>query len=347
MRQWRIIHAVVHESEDARLVADLAPHAALLRVLKVTGNLTRAAAELGVPQPTASRRLATLAAHLGTPLTVPDGRGIRLTRAGELLADAAGRAVAELEHGIRQVREEVDPERGHVVLGFLHLLGRSLVPRLLRDFRARHPHARFTLVQGARQEMLDRLHQGELDLVLVAPPPADAELESFALGEQELFVSVPAGHRLAGREYVRMAELEHEVFVMLEHGYGLRQITDELCARAGFRPEVAFEGQESDTVRGLVASGLGIALLPKFEPHSRADVVEVPLEPTVTRTIGLAWPAGRPLPPAVAAFRDFVRVSSRAAEPARTGPAQASAYDAASSTRVRAAKPVPPGTTSS
>lgn len=301
---------MAHESENARFVADLAPHAALLRVLKVTGNLTRAAAALGIPQPTASRRLATLAEHLGTPLTVPDGRGIRLTRAGELLAGAADRAVAELEHGIRQVREEVDPERGHVVLGFLHLLGRSLVPRLLRDFRARHPHARFTLVQGARHDMLDRLRRGELDLVLVAPPPGDAELDSFPLAEQELFVSVPAGHRFAEREYVRMADLQDEVFVMLEHGYGLRQITDELCARAGFRPEIAFEGQESDTVRGLVASGLGIALLPKFEPHSPAGVVEVSLRPTVTRTIGLSWPAGRPLPPAVAAFRDFVRESA-------------------------------------
>ncbi|WP_433409368.1 LysR substrate-binding domain-containing protein [Saccharomonospora azurea] len=292
---------------DGRLTQELAPAATLLRALRRTGNLTKAAAELGIPQPTASRRLAALSATAGTPLTVPDGRGIRLTRAGHLLADAAERALDALEHGVRRVREEIDPESGHVVLGFLHLLGRSLVPGLLRDFRADHPRTRFSLVQGSRQDIVERLVSGDLDLALVAPPPTEAVLEWVVLTEQELFVAVPDDHPLARRQGVRMSDLSDEVFVMLEHGYGLRQITDELCAAAGFTPTVAFEGQESDTVRGLVAAGLGVALLPAFEPHPPSGVVEIPLAPRVTREIGLAWPSGRPLPPAVARFQEFVR----------------------------------------
>ncbi|EHR59676.1 LysR family transcriptional regulator [Saccharomonospora cyanea] len=289
------------------LTAELAPAAALLRALKHTSSLTRAAAELGVPQPTASRRLAALSAAVGAPLTVPAGRGIRLTRVGHVLADAAEQAVDILDHGVRRVREEIDPESGHVVLGFLHLLGRSLVPGLLRDFRADHPRTRFSLVQGSRQSIVDRITSGAIDLALVAPPPAEATLESVVLTEQELFVAVPDDHRLASRADVRMSELAGEVFVMLEHGYGLRQITDDLCAAAGFTPTVAFEGQESDTVRGLVAAGLGVALLPAFEPRPPSGVVEIPLAPRVTREIGLAWPSDRPLPPAVATFREFVR----------------------------------------
>ncbi|PXY19858.1 LysR family transcriptional regulator [Prauserella sp. PE36] len=295
------------ESTDAPLTAELAAHAPLLRVLRLTRNVTRAAQELGIPQPTASRRLAALGERLGAPVIVPEGRGIRLTRAGELLAEAADRALDVLAGGVRQVREEIDPERGHVELGFLHLLGRSLVPGLLRDFRAAYPHARFSLVQGSRQEIVDRLRAGTIDLALVAPPPEEADVEAVTLAEEELFVSVPAGHRLAGRRLVRMTDLADEDFVMLEHGYGLRTITDDLCRRAGFTPTIAFEGQESDTVRGLVAAGLGVALLPKFEPGTPAGVAEVPLAPRVTRAIGLVWPVGYPLPPAVAAFRNFVR----------------------------------------
>lgn len=297
----------MHESEDVRVTAELAPHAALLRVLKVTGNLTRAAAELGVPQPTASRRLAALTELVGTPVTEPDGRGIRLTRAGLLLADAAERAQTELAHGVRRLREEVDPERGHIALGFLHLLGRSLVPSLVSEFRRMRPHTRFTLVQGSRQDIVGRLGSGEIDLALVAPPADGPGLDSLPLTEQELFVAVPQGHRLAGNAHVELGELDSEVFVMLEHGYGLRQITDDLCAQAGFAPIVAFEGQESETVRGLVASGLGVTLLPKFEPGTPAGVVEVPLRPRVSRTVGLSWHGDRPLPPVVAAFRDHVR----------------------------------------
>ncbi|HET6291490.1 MAG TPA: LysR family transcriptional regulator [Amycolatopsis sp.] len=290
------------------MTAQLAPQLALLTALRRTANVTRAAELLGVPQPTVSRRISALGAALGAPLTVPDGRGIRLTRAAELLADAAERALAAVDAGVRQAREEVDPESGHVVLGFLHLLGRSLIPTLLRGYRADHPEVRFTLVQGSRQDMVDRLTSGELDLALLAPAPLDDPLlDTAVLAEQEIFLSVPTSHRLADRPSAAIEDLEDEEFVLLETGYGLRTITDDLCAAAGFAPKIAFEGQESDTVRGLVAAGLGVALLPRFEPGSPAGVAEVPLVPPVGRTIGLAWRRDVVLPPAVLRFRERIR----------------------------------------
>ncbi|AXB47125.1 LysR family transcriptional regulator [Amycolatopsis albispora] len=297
---------MLNESTDQRFVQELAPDLALLAALRVTNNITRAAELVGLPQPTASRRLAALGQRLGASLTAPDGRGIRLTRAGQLLADAAERALLSLESGARLAREEVRPDRGHVVLGFLHLLGRSLVPRLLAGFRRAHPNVRFSLVQGSRQDVLDRLRTGDIDLALVAPLPADPVFGSATLTHEELRLSVPAAHPLASRDRVHAGELAEEAFVTLEPGYGLRQITDELCLAAGFTPSIAFEGQESDTVRGLVAAGLGVALLPRFEPGPPAGVAEVPLEPPVTRTIGLVWPAGADLTPAVRNFRTHV-----------------------------------------
>ncbi|MBB4686096.1 DNA-binding transcriptional LysR family regulator [Amycolatopsis jiangsuensis] len=296
---------------DERLTAQLAPHLLLLATLRETGNVTRTAELLGVPQPTVSRRLAALSRSLGAPLTVPDGRGVRLTRAAELLAEAAERALTAVDAGARLAREEIEPASGRIVLGFLHLLGRALVPELLRGYRAHAPGARFTLVQGSRQDMLDRLTAGELDLALLAPLPEDERLESVALDEQPIVLSVPAGHRLAGRRTVRVAELADEPFVLLEPGYGLRRITDDLCAAAGFTPKVAFEGQESDTVRGLVAAGLGVALLPLFEPGTPAGVTEITLTPPASRTIGLAWRTGEPQPPAVHNFRNHVLASRR------------------------------------
>jgi LysR family transcriptional activator of glutamate synthase operon len=285
------------------LSRQLAPNLALLVALRETGNITRAAELLGVPQPTVSRRLAAMGQSLGAPLTASAGRGIRLTRAGELLAESAERAMTAVEAGSRRAIEEVEPASGRVVLGFLHLLGRSLVPELLRDYRAAHPHVRFSLVQGSRRDMLDRLISGELDLALIAPVATDdPTLDAVVLGTQEILLSVPPDHRLAGRKSARITDLAEESFIQLEHGYGLRQITDELCAAAGFSPKIAFEGQESDTVRGLVAAGLGVALLPRFEPGTPAGVVEVPLVPKVTRTIGLTWRRGDPLTPAVANF---------------------------------------------
>ncbi|NUR88699.1 MAG: LysR family transcriptional regulator, partial [Nonomuraea sp.] len=231
--------------------------------------------------------------------------GIRLTRAGRVLAAASGRALAVMESAAREVREEIDPGSGRVVLGFLHLLGRTLVPSLIRGFRERHPRVRFSLAQGSRQDMLRALHEGEIDLVFVAPlPDDDPGVDGRPLADQELVLSVPPGHRLARRTRVRPAELAGEELVTLEPGYGLRRITDDLCAAAGFTPRIAFEGQESETVRGLVAAGLGVAVLPRLAPVQ--GVVEIPLSPPVFRTIGVCWPSGAGLTPAVRAFRDHV-----------------------------------------
>lgn len=291
---------------DERLAAGLAPTLALLAAVGETGHVTRAAELLGMPQPTASRRLAALADLVGAPLVVPYGRGIRLTRAGRVLAAASGRALATMESAAREVREEIDPGSGRIVLGFLHLLGRTLVPSLIRGFRERHPGVRFSLAQGSRQDMLRALAEGEIDLVFVAPlPDGDPGLAGHPLADQELVLSVPPGHRFAGRARVRPAELAGEELVTLEHGYGVRQITDDLCAAAGFTPRIAFEGQESETVRGLVAAGLGVAVLPRLAPAE--GVVQIPLSPPVFRTIGACWPAGARLTPAVRAFLDHVR----------------------------------------
>jgi DNA-binding transcriptional LysR family regulator len=103
-----------------------------------------------------------------------------------------------------------------------------------------------------------------------------------------------------------MAELTGEAFVGMKSASGLRQLTNELAEAAGFTPTLAFEGEEVDTLRGLVAAGLGVAVLPIAQPAPPHGVVEVPLRPRATRSIGLIWASDRPMAPAVLAFRDFV-----------------------------------------
>lgn len=322
IRQSTLIHPHVDESgvtrtepaEGAQNVTDqtaaalaeaLAPRLALLRAVAEEGHLTRAALRLGIPQPTASRWLAELAEQVGAPVVVRDGRGIRCSRLGAELAAGAGQALAVLETACRQVVEQADPERGQVALAFLHTMGEHRVPELLRVFRADHPRISFTLRQGGQEDTVGWLRTGQVDLALTSPLPRGEEFDAVQVAEQELVVTVPTGHRLARRRRLRLSELASEPFVGLKPGYGLRRITDELCAAAGFAPVLAFEGEEADTMRGLVAAGLGVALLPTAE-RPVSGVVELSLTPRATRQIGLVWTANRDLPPAAAAFREFV-----------------------------------------
>lgn len=123
---------------------------------------------------------------------------------------------------------------------------------------------------------------------------------------QRLRLVVPDDHRLATRKRIRLAEAAEETFVTLEPGYGMRRITDDLCAEAGFTPRVAFEGEEAETLRGLVAAGLGVALLPP-PAVARPGVVELTVTaPRAVREIGVAWLDGHPDTPPVAEFKRFL-----------------------------------------
>ncbi len=290
--------------EDIRAV--LAPRLAYFEAVARHEHVTRAAHELGVPQSTLSRAMVRLEADLGVALFARKGRTVSLTPAGRTFLGSAERALAEVEKAADSVRADADPTAGRVSFGFLHTMGSETVPALIRGFRADHPKVRFQLVQNYGEAMIERLRAGGLDLCLTSPVPDAPDLVTRRLDEQRLRLVVPDDHRLASRRRIRLAEAADETFVTLEPGYGLRRITDDLCTEAGFTPRVAFEGEEAETLRGLVAAGLGVALLPP-PAVARPGVVELTVTaPRAVREIGVAWLDGHPDTPPVAAFKRFL-----------------------------------------
>lgn len=294
------------ELDSASWAAVLAPRLAQFAAVARHEHVTRAARELGVPQSTLSRAMVRLETDLGVTLFARQGRTVSLTPAGRGFLASVERALGEVERSAESARAGADPATGRVAFGFLHTLGSETVPALLREFRADHPRVRFQLVQNYSEAMLAGLRAGQLDLCLTSPVPDAPDLVTRRLDEQRLRLVVPDGHRLAGRRRIRLAEAAGELFVTLEPGYGLRRIADTLCAEAGFTPRVAFEGEETETLRGLVAAGLGVALLPPpLVP--RPGVVELSVTaPRAVREIGVAWLGGHPDTAPVAAFKKFL-----------------------------------------
>jgi DNA-binding transcriptional LysR family regulator len=292
------------DTEDMAMT--LAPRLAYFAGVARTEHVTRAAQEMNVPQSTLSRAMVRLEQDLGVELFARRGRTVALTPAGRTFLTSVERALAEIERAAEEVRADADPTTGKVAFGFLHTMGTETVPGLIRAFRADHPRVRFALVQNYGEAMIERMRAGELDLCLTSPVPDAPDLVARRLDEQKIRLVVPADHRLATRKRVRLAEAADESFVTLEPGYGLRRITDALCAEAGFRPKVAFEGEEAETLRGLVAAGLGVALLPP-PAVPRPGVAELTVTaPRAVREIGVAWMAGGVDTPPVAAFKKFL-----------------------------------------
>ncbi|ADB49810.1 LysR family transcriptional regulator [Conexibacter woesei] len=284
-------------------------------------HVTAAAAELHVSQPALSRALARVQAHVGVPLFDRRGRRLRLNRYGRLYLDHARRSLADLDAGTQALADATGTAGGGtVVLAFLHTLGSWLVPALLRGFGAAEPQIALELAQGSASEMLAQLRAGEVDLILTSPRPDDPEIEWKPLGREPLRAVVAPGHALAARKRIRLADLAEERFVAMKPEYGLRGLTDQLCAAAGFNPRIAFEGDDIGTLRGLVAAGLGVALLPP--PHSAGAEIEQPATPHLhladrgaARTLGLAWDRTRYRSPATETFRAFVAAHGAALVP--------------------------------
>ncbi|MEV7385639.1 LysR family transcriptional regulator [Streptomyces sp. NPDC091215] len=306
MHQQRSAERLSPYSDTEDMTMLLAPRLAYFAGVARTEHVTRAAQELNVPQSTLSRAMARLEQDLGVDLFSRHGRTVSLTPAGRTFLTSVERALAEVRRAADEVRADADPTTGKVAFGFLHTMGVETVPGLLQAFRADHPRIRFSLVQNYGEAMIEKLRAGELDLCLTSPVPDAPDLVARRLDEQKLRLVVSVDHPLATRKRIRLAEAAEETFVTLEPGYGLRRITDDLCKEAGFTPRIAFEGEEAETLRGLVAAGLGVALLPP-PAFPRPGVAELTVTaPRAVREIGVAWLDGHPDTPPVAAFKKFL-----------------------------------------
>ena len=276
-----------------------------------TEHVTEAAADLGIAQPTLSRALLRLENQVGTPLFDRVGRRLQLNAMGRIMAEHARRAIAEMDTAQSRIAALLDPDSGLVRLAFLHSTANWYVPDALRRFRAEVPAVRFELFQGASLAIAEHLYSGQADLAITSPRPDRMPCSWRVLYVERLSLAVPADHRLAGRARVRLAEVADETFIALGADYGLRQLTDQLWAESGITPAISFEAMEIPAMEGLVAAGFGVAVVPVPRP-GRGDpaVVYLPIAGTkVKREIGMAWVAGRTLPPAVERFAAFVTAS--------------------------------------
>ncbi|MEV6069031.1 LysR family transcriptional regulator [Nocardia sp. NPDC052001] len=268
-----------------------------------------AAERLHLTQPTLSRMLARLEARLGVRLFDRYGKRLALNDFGRVYYEHARRAQAELDSAVRELADLAHPAKGVVRLAFQHSLGARVVPELIAGFRRVSGRITFTLQQDAADIVTDVVLDGSADLGMLSPRPKRPGVGWRPLLRQRLALAVPPDHRLAARRQVRLAEVADAEFIAMHPGFGMRQVLDELCAAADFRPRIGFECSNLGTIAGLVAVGLGVSVVPLEYPLTggpQPDAALIPLaEPDAVREVGLIWRTGGAPSDAVRRFRDF------------------------------------------
>jgi DNA-binding transcriptional LysR family regulator len=304
--------------------------AAGLRVMKAIadeGSFTAAAASLGYTQPAISQMVRRLEQRTGTVLVERVGRNVRLTEAGQVLARHANPVLAALDAAEEEVAAIAGLRSGRVRLMAFPSASATLVPRALSLVKKRFPDVNITFTEAEPPESLAALKAGECDLAVAFAYEGtdlgrgEEDLDQFVITpllDDEVRLAVPEGHPVSGQENVDLADLAGEPWIAgcpRCRGH-LLQLTHD----AGFRPDVAYETEDYVAVMGLVAEGLGVALIPDLILRTvhHGDVVALPITPASRRSIMAVTTPDLQRVPAVKATLDALAESARTQSKAPT-----------------------------
>ena len=277
----------------------------------------RAARRMNVSQPPLSVQVRTLEREIGTPLLIRTQRRVELTEAGRVLLEESKRLIAQAEAAIVHTRRAAEGSVGRLAIGFVSTVDYSILPPLVRRFRQRHPGVALKLLEltGDRQQTL--LQSGELDLGLSVLPQPVPGLSARPVFREPLVAAIPTSHRLARKRRIALRALAQDGLIQFprELAPGLYDLVIAACQRAGFTPHLAQEAIQMQTILGLVAAGLGVAVVPHcMSKLRRPDVHYLALDTTgfVVET-SARWQTDNNAPALAALLAELPAVRTRAA----------------------------------
>ena len=306
------------------------------------GSFSAAAEALAYTQSAISQSIARLEAETGATLVVRDRRGARPTAAGATLVSHAEAIFAQVDAAEADLAAVLGVRSGRLRVASFPSAGATLMPLAVARFRQEHPDVSLTLAEGEPEDIGPRLRAGEFDLALLFQFPGVRErpgagLRNVTLLEDPMEIALPADHPLVETPALTLADLRNDQWVQTSAASTCARHVVRSCLAAGFEPYVAFESDDYDTVQGLVAAGVGVALIPRLAlTRVHSGIVVRALAPaSPVRRVTAATLTGPGVNPAARAMIDVLRKVARS----HTEGAPAFAYPARP---VAPATPAPP-----
>jgi LysR family transcriptional regulator, hydrogen peroxide-inducible genes activator len=262
-------------------------------------HFRKAAEACFVSQPTLSTQIRKLESELGVELVERNPSGVLLTPAGAAIVSRARGIMREAE-GIRQIaRLHNDPEAASLRLGIFPTLAPYVLPHVMVPLREGFSKLQLMLVEEKSDVLLQQIHDGRLDIALLATPIDDRGLHEELLFDEEFVLAVPSGHPLAGHGPVPVSALADETILLLDEGHCLRDQALSVCHLAGASESDGFRATSLETLRHMVASGAGVTLLPRLAvsppvPESPDLAIVELAAPRPSRQIAMYWRASSP-----------------------------------------------------
>lgn len=278
------------------------------------GNFTRAAERLNLSQPNLSLLVRRLEQTLGVRLFDRSTRSVTLTVAGQEFLPTAERLVEEFDGAIAAVTDLAARRRGRVTVAALPSIAATLLPKAIAELSARHPQITVSLRDDVADQILARVRSGEVDFGVGATDMADSQLVTTPLIEDVMVAVFDPTHALAGRRRLTWRCVADYPLIGMSRDSSVRRLTGSAFARCGLVVEPRYEAKYMSTAIGLVASGLGVAVLPSSAAlmAEQAGLRSATLhEPVVRRKIGILMRRGRSLSPSASALFAILRGLTR------------------------------------
>lgn len=241
------------------------------------GTFTRASEVEHVAQPSLSQQILKLEAELGARLFDRLPRSAKLTVYGKTFLPKAKRILRELEEAKTELLEMSGNEKGEVVVGIIPTIAAYLLPQLLDGFAARHPLITVKIYEDITPVLLQRLHDGTVDIAIAALPISGIELLNEELFEEKFYAVLPEKHRSASRTTISLTELNREPFLLLKEGHCFRDSLIAACQKSRMSPSVVFESGQFATVLAMVSAGMGVSAVPAMavQPHPGCKFIPI------------------------------------------------------------------------
>jgi LysR family hydrogen peroxide-inducible transcriptional activator len=265
-----------------------------LVALADTRHFGKAAERSFVSQPTLSAQIKKLENYLGVQLIERQPRRVTLTETGARILPIARRILQDSDEIVSLARNEYDPLSGKINVALIPTIGPYLLPVVMRRLRKQLPQLKLMLYEHQTQPLLERLRAGDIDLgVLALPVPLDG-LEARELYDEPFSVALPNGNPLAKKNSIKLDDLSGETLLLLEDGHCLRDQALDVCSRIDVKESEDYRATSLETLRQMVAAGLGVTLLPELATRgpfgSGHGLTMKPFaKPVPSRTVGAVW----------------------------------------------------------
>lgn len=269
-------------------------------------NLTRAAERLHVAQPAVSVAIQKLEDELGVQLFDRSQKQLVLTTEGKVFLERVEDILQRTQDAVLEMHEYRELRKGGIKLGVPPMIGAYIFPHIFAGFKQVYPALNLSVVEDGSLAIRDRLEKEELDLGIVITSDLSPRLEMRPITQGEVLLCLSPLHHLANAAAVSIADLRDEPFILLKEDTYHRKLVLDECKKHGFEPHIVLSSSQIETIKGLVAKGVGISFLLDVIARKDNYVHCLPLAAPLHIEIGLVWKKERYLSKASQAFIDFM-----------------------------------------